>query len=190
MVEKKNESALYGDEVHQHFKAYFKSGTPLPLHLRHYEPSLARIRNAPGTRIVEQQIALNDKFEQVEWYAKDAYLRVISDLVQHNGKSAINWDWKTGKPYDDFTQLKLTAAVLFHLGQEIEEITNAYYWLKTKKVAAEKMKRADTVAFWTDLMPRVQKYQAAHDAQDFPPRPGKHCDWCQVKTCQYWQAKK
>lgn len=191
ITEEKGEAATYGDEVHKSFAKFFKHGVELPLHLRQYQPMLAQIAKAPGDKIVEQQIALNANFEQVEWFSKDAYLRVISDLTQHNGTHAVTWDWKTGKPSDDFTQLKLNAAVTFHLGQEIQHITMAYFWLKTKKVAPEVITRDKAADVWSGLLPRVQKYQDAHAANAFPPRQNYLCKgYCPVKTCQFWEPRK
>lgn len=191
IVEEKGEAASYGDEVHKSFAKFFRYGIELPLHLRQYESQLKQIAAAPGDKIIEQQIALDANFQQVEWFSKKAYLRVISDLTQHHGAHAITWDWKTGRPSDDFTQLKLNAAVTFHLGQEIQTITMAYFWLKTKKVAPETIKREQATDVWAALLPRVQKYQDAHAANDFPPRQNFTCKgYCPVKSCQYWEPKR
>lgn len=187
----KSEQAAYGDEVHLAFKDYFKSGTPLPLHLRHFEKIIAPIAKAPGVKSIEQKICLNASWEVVDWFAKDAYLRVISDLTQLNGTHGVLWDWKTGKPKDDFTQLRLNAAVTFHLAPEIQTATVAFLWLQTKKVAPLKMVRADATDVWAELLPRVAKYQEAHVKQDFPPRQNFLCrGWCQVSTCQFWEKKR
>lgn len=185
------DASSYGDDVHKAFKLYFRNGEALPLHLRQYDAQLKIIKAAPGQRIVEQQIALNAKWQQVEWYAKDAWLRVISDLTQHNGKRAVTWDWKTGRPSEDFTQLRINAAVTFLLAPEIETITMAYFWLKTKEVAPMDIKRADASDVWANILPRVQRYQEAHDQKDFPPRQNFLCrGYCPVKTCQFWEAKR
>jgi hypothetical protein len=186
--EEKNEQQIHGEEAHLAFKMYFKIGQALPLHLRQYEQYLKPIAAAPGDKICEQQIALNSSFQQVEWFAKDAYLRVISDLTQHNGKQAVIWDWKFGRPHEKFDQLKLTAAVTFLLGPEIERITMAYFWAKTKTVSTHVMTRDQTPTFWAEIQPRVQKYQDAHAAKDFPPKPNWLCKgYCPVTSCQYWE---
>jgi CRISPR/Cas system-associated exonuclease Cas4 (RecB family) len=187
----KNAAATYGDEVHKAFANYFKQGQKLPLHLMHWTPVLSQIAAAPGEKVIEQQIALNASYEPVEWYAKDAWLRVISDLTQINGKQAVTWDWKTGKESQDFTQLKINAAVTFHLDPNIEEITMAYLWLKTKRPTIEKITVDQAPDVWAEVLPRVAKYQQAHDEQNFPPRPCFLCKgWCEVKTCQYWEPKR
>jgi hypothetical protein len=187
----KNEAAQYGDDVHKAFATFFMDGKKLPLHLLHYQPFLELIKSAPGDKIIEQKICLNAKYEPVEWYAKDAYIRVISDLTQVSGTRGVVWDWKTGRPKDDFTQLQLNAAITFHLDPSIEEMTMAYFWLKTKSVATEKMVRGQVPDFWSGWMPRVQKYQDAHVQQNFPPRQNFLCKgFCKVKSCQFWETKR
>jgi hypothetical protein len=184
-----NEFSSYGDFVHKAFAKYMQDGGHLPLTLRQYEKYLAPIRAAPGEKVIEQKIAINANYEQTEWFSKDVFLRVISDLTQLNGTRGVLWDWKTGKASDDFTQLKLTGAVTFLLAEELEELTLAYFWLKTKQVAPVKMKRADCTQVWAEILPRVQRYQTAHEELDFPARPSYACRYCPVKSCPHNESK-
>lgn len=180
-----NEFSAYGDFVHKSFATFLRDGSRLPLTLRQYEKYLLPIRNAPGEKVIEQKIAINADYEQVEWFAKDVFCRVISDLTQLNGTKGVLWDWKTGKPEDDFTQLKLTGAVTFLLAEELEELTLAFFWLKTKKVAPMKMSRGDCTSVWSEILPRVQRYQTAHEELDFPARSSYLCAYCPVKSCPF-----
>lgn len=184
-----NEHSSYGDFVHKAFAEYMRGGEHLPLTLRQYEKYLAPIRAAPGEKVVEQKMAFNKDWQQTDWFAKDTYLRVISDLTQLNGTHGIVWDWKTGKPVDDFTQLKLTGAVTFMMAEELEELTLAYFWLKTKQVAPVKMTRDDCASVWNEILPRVARYQEAHEALDFPARPSYLCRYCPVKSCPFNETK-
>jgi hypothetical protein len=181
----------YGDEWHKAAELFVRDGKQLPLNMRHWSPLLQQLRDAPGEKVVEQQIALNAKWVPVEWYAKDAWLRVKSDLTIINGKEAVQFDYKTGKPKDDFTQLRLNSAVTFHLAPELERITHAFLWTKTKTVTKEVMTSKDVPDFWAGMLPRVAAYQAAHDQQNFPPRPNFLCKgFCPVTSCQYHEKKR
>jgi hypothetical protein len=166
-----------------------RNGGHLPLTLRQYEKYLAPIRAAPGEKVIEQKIAINPNYEQVDWFAKDVFCRVISDLTQLNGNTGVLWDWKTGKPADDFTQLKLTGAITFLLAEELDELTLAFFWLKTKQVAAMKLSREGCASVWSEILPRVQRYQTAHEELDFPARPGYICRYCPVKSCPFNETK-
>lgn len=187
----KSDQMAYGDEVHKAIELFMKKRQKLPLNLLHWTPTFQKIYDAPGEKSVEQQICLNDQWTPVEWYAKDAWLRVKSDLTQINGPQAVIWDWKTGKQKDDDQQLRLNAAVTFHLDPSIEEITMSYLWMSTKKATIAKISRAETADVWADFLPRVARYHQAHVDQNFPPKPCFLCKgWCKVKTCQYWEPKR
>jgi hypothetical protein len=188
--EEESSYQIEGKETHVAFAKLVKSGIALPLHLRHHGPVLTKIAGMPGEKVVEQQIALNANWQPTDWFAKDAWLRVISDLTQLNGPSALVWDWKTGRPKDDFTQLRLNAAVTMHLAPEIEQVRMNYYWTKTRQITSDKMVRADLPEFWGSMLKRVQTYQSRFDRNDFPPNPNPFCKGCPVRNCQYWQPRK
>lgn len=180
-----------GKIAHEAFASFLRGrDVHLPLHLRHHEPFFTKIKNAPGEKVIEQQIALNHNYQMTDWFAKDAWLRVISDLTILNGNQAVVFDWKTGKQKDDFTQLKLTAATTFLIAPEIETIRVAYYWTKTKAAPSETIHRPQVGDVWSEILPRVQRYQDAHVQQNFPARPNPFCKGCVVKTCPYWEARR
>lgn len=188
--EELSDQTTYGTELHLAFKNFFKQGKSLPLHMKQYEKYLTLIKTATGEFITEQQLAINANYEATGWFDKDVYCRIISDLTILNGKSAIMWDWKTGKLQKDFTQLRLAGAVMFLLVPELEKITLAYFWTKTKEITREVMTRDEMPGVWTALLPRIQRYQDAHHAQNFPPKPSYLCRYCPLKTCQYYEARK
>lgn len=188
----KDESPMQqeGKDTHDAFKFYLKNAKPLPLHLRHHQVVLDKIAAMPGEKVIEQQIALDANWQVVDWFAKNAWVRVISDLTQLNGASAVVWDWKTGKQKDDFTQLRLNAAVTMHLAPEVQTVKMAYYWTKTRNITHQMMGRAELPEFWGTMLSRVQTFQSLYDRQDFPPRPNPFCKGCCVKQCQYYQPRK
>lgn len=188
--EEPSQPMIDGNATHKAFELRIRDGKQLPIHLRVHEPAMAQIANAAGDKIVEQQIALDVNWQPVEWFDKEVWLRVKSDLTQYKGNYGVVWDWKTGRPHDDFTQLNLNAAVLLHLAPEIERVTPVYYWTKTRRVdAGETVARKDVADIWGPILQRVAKYQAAHEAQDFPPRQNYFCKGCPVSTCQFWSKK-
>lgn len=183
---KESDEMRAGKEWHKGAELFVRDGKQLPIHMRHWQPILQQFRDAPGEKLIEQQIALNIQWEPVEWFAKDAWLRVKSDLTIVNGRSAIQIDYKTGKPKDDFTQLRLNSAVTMLLAPEVITITHGFLWTKTKELTKETMESKDVPDFWAEMLPRVAKYQAAHDQQNFPPTPNFLCKkHCEVRSCQY-----
>lgn len=185
-----NQFTKYGEEVHLAFADYFKKAKSLPMHMSQYQKFLSKIRAAPGQFIVEQQLAIDANYEGCEWYSKDAYCRVISDLTIINDTHAVLWDWKTGKMKDGFDQLRLAGAVVFLLAPDVQTMTMAYLWTQSKKITKDTMVREDMPKVFEALQPRLQRYQDAHANLDFPARPGFACKYCPVKTCPYNEAKK
>jgi len=191
LKEEPSQAMIDGNLTHKAFEQRIRDGKILPIHLRVHEPVMAQIAAAKGEKIVEQQIALDIQWQPVEWFADNAWLRVKSDLTQYNGNYGVVWDWKTGRPHDDFTQLNLNAAVLLHLAPEIQTVVPVYYWTKTRSVAPGKpVLRSGLSDVWGPMLARVHKYQQAHDAQDFPPRENFFCAGCVVRDCQFWRPKK
>lgn len=189
IVDAGNEHTEYGQDVHTAFAAYIKKGKPLPMHLQQYTKYLAPIKASPGEHIVEQKLAINADYEPTGWFDKDVYCRVISDLTTINGPNAVMWDWKTGKPSTDFSQLRLSAAVTFLLAP-VEKITMAYLWLKNKTITSDTIHRSEAPEVWSSLAPRLARYQAAHEKQEFPARPSYLCRYCPVTSCPYNEVKK
>lgn len=181
-----NEFTSFGTEVHLAFANYLKGKIKiLPLHLRQHMPMLNKIKAAPGDHIVEQQVAINAQYKPTGWFDKDVYCRVISDLTIMRGSHAAMFDWKTGKMKDGFDQLRLAAAVMFLLAEELETISMHYAWTKNKQVTSDSMTREEMPAVWTALHPRLLQYQNAFNLQQFEARRGFHCRYCPVKACPY-----
>ncbi len=187
--EQESEHTTWGTDVHNAFAAYFKTGKPLPLAMKQYEKYLAMIKQAPGEFIVEQKLAINASYEPTGWFDNDVYCRIISDLTIINGDRMVLWDWKTGKPSSDFSQLKISAAVMFQLMPETQLITMAYFWAKNKTITRQNVTRSKALDTWNELIPRIQRYHDAHVNKEFPPKPSYLCKYCPVSSCPNWERR-
>lgn len=186
-----NEHTEYGTEVHEAIAAYMR-GKALPLHLSYLGKYLQPIKMAPGQKIIEQKVAIDSNYEGCDWRDRNTYCRVISDLTIINGKKMVLFDWKTGKMKSDFGQLRLAGAVLMLLAPEVEETSLVYFWTKDKKFTRDDrpMTRSDILKVFSDLAPRLQKYQDAHAREEFPARPSYLCRYCPVTSCPHNEVKK
>lgn len=174
-----------GKAAHKALELRVRDGKVLPPNLVHLESMAKVIVAAPGDKRTEQQLAINANYEPTGWFDKDVYCRAIVDLSVNNGPRAVLFDYKTGKMSPDFTQMRLTGAVYFEHQPAVELLDLAYVWLKSKKITKETMRRDEIPDVWNGLLPRIQRYQDAFGAQDFPARPGRQCKWCPVKSCPY-----
>lgn len=182
-----SEAAREGKEVHVAMHKRVLQGVALPVPLRQHEKIAARFANAKGQKFGEMKMCLNNNFEPVDWFAKDAWVRAIVDLLIVNGDTATIIDWKTGKIKLDWTQLRLAAAVLARLMPEINNFKLVFVWLRDSKISTESITRSELKSVvWMDLLPRVKEIEIAKQTTDFPASESGLCGWCPVTQCPHW----
>jgi hypothetical protein len=175
-----------GKEVHDAmFKRVIK-GVPLPLPIRHYEKFAARFADAEGEKHGEMKLCLNSGFQPVDWFAKDAWVRAIVDLLIVRGDTVIIVDWKTGKVRIDWTQLELTAAIVSRLMPEIKHFQLVFVWLREGKINTKKLEKGQMREVWSDLLPRVKAIEVAKKTTDFPATESGLCRYCPVSQCPHY----
>ena len=161
---------------------------PLPLNLRYPEKYAALLADAKGTKLCEQQLAIDASFEPCDWFSKQTWCRAILDLAIVSGTHAVVIDHKTGKITSDFTQLRLAGVLLMLHMPELQTVDLSYLWTKEKTITSyeETLTREDIKVVVLEMMPRIKKYERAHRMDSFPARPGFLCkNWCPVKKCPY-----
>lgn len=181
------DAAKWGEEVHKHFENRIKDLTPLPFTLESYEPMLSRF---DGKRHeVELQMAVNEKLQPTEWFAEDAWLRGIADVMVWLDDSTV-WigDWKTGKRRPDFDQLALFSLLTWQHYPDIKKCITSYIWVKDKKIDTEEFHRDDANRMWETVMAKIRRVYKAAEHDNWPAKPSGLCGWCDVKKqvgCSY-----
>jgi hypothetical protein len=179
-----NQATEYGKEVHKKFENDLIKGTKLPLDLRHHEPVLKKLREAPGEGMPEQKLALNHDFVPTGFFDRDVYVRAILDYVKFTETKALIVDHKTGKMFDGFDQLELAAACLSAYMPEIETFILAYYWTKEKKLTRKTLAKKDIDLVWVKYLPIVNRLQMSFKEDSWPTRYNGLCKkWCGYKEC-------
>jgi hypothetical protein len=74
-------ATLYGTEFHKACEDYVRDETSLDTRFAHVKPLLDALRKLKGERFCELKMALNDKLEACEFFAKDCFVRGIGDLI-------------------------------------------------------------------------------------------------------------
>lgn len=186
---KDSDSAYAGEgkDIHNAMHDRVINGVPLPLPIRHFEKWAERFASTEGEKHGEMKLCLNNKFEPVDWFADDAWVRAIVDLLIVKGDTAIIVDWKTGKKRVDWTQLRLTAAILSRLMPEINNFKLVFVWLKQSDISSEAISKEDMREVWNDLLPRVKKIEEAKKITNFPAQDGPLCRFCPVHQCPHWE---
>lgn len=175
-----------GKEVHDAmFKRVIK-GVELPLPIRMYEKWAAAFEARKGEKHGEMKLCLNTSFEPVGWFADDAWVRAVVDLLIVDGDTVTIVDWKTGKIRIDWTQLQLTAAIVSRLMPEIKKFNMVFVWLAQSKLSSEVILKEDIRDVWLELLPRVKEIETAKLTTSFPAAESGLCRWCPVSQCPNW----
>jgi hypothetical protein len=184
--EPETEQLIAGNELHKAFELRIKKGEELPLGMTQYEGLLASIIAAPGKTYGEQKLAITSNFTPVAFFGKGAWLRVIIDCAKVDGDSAKVFDWKTGRPSDDITQLQITAAVLFHHLPAVQRVRAAFVFVNHDKIEKAEFLREDLTEIWSEVLPRVKAIERARQEMNFPPKPSGLCKkYCAVTHCPF-----
>lgn len=181
--------AGWGVKAHDALAKRVESGTPLPPEFAGYEPIAASVAGRKGMYLVEQKLALDDKFQPVSWRSSDAWLRSIIDLAILNGPTGAMFDWKTGKRKPDGDQLALFSAVGFAHYPQLQSVSTAFLWLQDKTVERKTFERDKLHETWQHFLPRVRRIEIAVEKNEWPKRPSGLCKkYCPVGKglCEFW----
>lgn len=136
---------------------------------------------------VEQQLAVNNKWEKAEWFGKDTWCRGIVDYWAKDvfGKNhAYLVDWKTGKfnsyAVDNYKeQLELFCAIIFANDPSIKSVSPVLFFL-------------DAGIMWPNVPEKVYRFKPndkvllswqeramyMEDDEEWNPTPNRLCQWC------------
>jgi hypothetical protein len=190
----KGPAAEWGLAVHKAFERRIRFGTPFPANMVQWEPLARKLSGIAGTIATEMQFAINNKREEVDWFAKDAWCRAIGDFLSLNlpKRKMMALDYKTGKRKDDDSQLALLAAVIFDIHENIDTVIAGYVWLKDgAKLDMVTFTREHKDQLWDIFLPQVAKIEQSVTSGHWPEKQSGLCHgYCPVKDCQFWHPKK
>lgn len=186
-----------GNELHKAMQDRVQGSTPLPPHLIYMEPwaeKLTRVLHPFQIIQCELKLSMNRDgkptgyFDKATWYrGKIDYFRLMP-----TGKEGDDFghvvDYKTGRPpkFSDNTQLMLNAWTIFHHYKTVQKLRVDYLWTEYNDTSHEMFTRESIPGHMINLTPRVMAMEAAHKANDFPPKPGGLCyEYCDVITCEF-----
>lgn len=147
-----------------------------------YEPLIRSIEAMPGITYGERDFCLNQHLKPTGYFDKDAWVRVTVDVTKLDTAARSAWfgDYKNGKVTIDEDQLKLYAAVGFHVFPEIDTIKTNYIFLRHALCPGRTYTRDQLPALWQELLAVPTAIQRAAATNDWPARPSRKCGYCSV----------
>jgi hypothetical protein len=179
-----------GDEVHAAIALALKTNTPLPTKFKPCQKWVDSVRNTPGELLIEEDCkwAITRDFQPTAWFSKTVWWRAVADAVVLDGDCALVVDWKWGRSQNaDPIQLVMLSLIMFIHFPELQAIRSEFVWLQEDDSTTQTLYREEAADQWAEIMPRIQLFEQASLAQNFPPKPNRYCrSWCPVKTCEFW----
>lgn len=190
--EEQSSQLVEGNEIHEALDARLgRRKVPLPMGLAYLEPWCEKIeRGAEGGRLeTEVKTAFTRDFGATGYFARDVWFRGKIDVLVVKGPIAFVVDWKTGKVVPDSPQLLLMAQSVFSMFPEVQAVRTEFIWTAANESTRMDVSRADMAAFWSDMLPRVERMEQAWRTTTYQAKPGGLCRrWCPVDTCPHHGA--
>lgn len=190
VVDQGGEASIHGERIHKYIEERLK-GTATPEQIAeivNLEPVIASVEAlaAGGELATERQLTLTQELKPTSWFAKDAWLRSILDVMVIRGSKAVVLDWKTGKRRPDFTQLELFALQVFAHYPDVKEVSTGFIWIKDLACDRETYKRDGTPALWAKLLERIRRIEQSVETNVWPAKPSGLCRFCPCNHfCDY-----
>lgn len=171
-----------GSDAHAQSEAYMmrKKGaiiTPAMTNFR-AEFQALRKRLKPSQLQTELKVAFNKDWQSVDWFARDAWLRVVIDLTWVEPSEARREvvDYKTGKNRESaYPQLRLYNLVSFFMAPKVKVAHSAFWYLDIGETHEELLLEGEVEKEQGVWQKRVAPMFAD---RVFIPKPGRHCLWC------------
>ena len=184
-----SEAMRFGNAVHKAIEEYIK-GEPLATVAQPYKSTVDAVLSKGNVHYPEVKLAVTKDFKSTDFFAEDAYIRGVADIVVMNGSSTgYSYDWKTGsKKYASATQLDLMNVMLFSKFPEINTVKSALVFLTTPDVlfcANERSSSEKSIAMW---LAKTDEIDTAIASGVVPEKPNNFCNNCAC-DCPYKESK-
>lgn len=183
-----SDATRYGERIHSDLENRLVNNKLLTPETEKYEVlcrAIEKMANG-GELHAERQLCLNENLTPTSWWAEDAWLRSILDVLILHDDNAVVMDWKTGKRRPDFTQLQLFALQVFKHFPEIKSVKSCFVWLQDMSMDAEVFTVDKTNLMWADMLARIERIHQSVEHENWPAKPSGLCRFCPAQNlCEY-----
>jgi hypothetical protein len=175
-----------GTAVHTALEKRVGQGKVLPDEYRQWESFAACFDQLPVK--VECKLGVTAEGRSCDWYDKKIFVRTKLDISFVNGETGYILDWKMGAVRENPFELEVQAVALHAANPQLRKIVGQYAWLRENRLG-QMHDLSQTNRTWATICETVLDAQHDLDRGMFDKRPGKLCDWCDVKDCENYTGK-
>lgn len=175
----------HGIAVHKALERRITEGTRLPediVGVDKITAGLDWLQRRGAVVKAELALAIDATGKPLDFWDKSGWLRGKLDAVAVGDRTAMIFDWKTGKPREDTFELRLQALLLKGKFPQLETIQGSYVWLRERRVG-ELHDLSDTERTMNSV--RMQLAEIERRGNVWPKRPNPLCGWCPVHDCEH-----
>ncbi len=193
--EPKSQELDRGEQLHEAMRKRINSDTPLPPNFIYMEPwavKLAKVIHPFQIVLTELKLAVNAEGKPVGFFDKKVWLRGVVDYLRIVPTTTPGRDigqivdYKTGRPKDDWTQLMLSAYLVFCHYSSLQEVRTQFLWTEYNDTSHEDFKRSDMAQAIAGIIPRIKKMEFSVSSGEYEPTPNGLCkEYCGVTQCQF-----
>lgn len=133
-----------------------------------------------GLAGVEEQIAIDDHFNQIEYFSDKAWFRLVIDKLYLLEDFAKITDYKTGFSLEaDRFQIEIYAWILYKIFPHLERIQGEFDYTRFGHKETFEIPKDEIGAIEKRVLNRIKQMDAD---KDFKPCVGSDCD-----TCPFWE---
>jgi len=185
-----SQQMLYGTEVHKACEDYVGEGKPLAQNYKRFQPVLDALKEIPGIRYPELEMALTRDRQPCKFADEDRWVRGVVDLLIVDSEHAFIIDYKTGSnKYPDPKQLKLMALMTFAHFPEVKYIKAGLLFVMHASFMTEEYTRDDINKLWSNFHNDLERLKLSYETNAWMPNPTPLCGWCPVRSCEYHKER-
>lgn len=185
---------IWGNTVHKAFEDRVKLDKPVPDSMKHMDPIVQRILDAPGENYAEMELACDEYLRPTGFWDADTWARGKGDLVKLNGNKGAAFDYKTGKRKPNSLQLDLMAVLAFAKFPELEDLHTCFIWFQEpSKPTIARYHRDRAPALLNQFIPGLEDMLWSEAEDVWPAKPSGLCrpnpktgfPGCPVTSCEH-----
>jgi hypothetical protein len=137
-------------------------------------PIAEKLDRLPGDHYGEQKLGIDINMQPVDFWSQHCWIRVIVDRLVIHGRTALPFDYKTGKRKPYSRQLELITGVLFNWF-DVDISHTAYLWTQGGLPTSATYTRDNMQKYWDGFKKNIEDMEWSYANNAWPAIPSGLC---------------